>query len=292
MENELEQKKQSAANEDSCLSQDPVCSCGQTQESVESAPESAPVTESAAPPVEESACTCMENTETEIPCREREERPAIPVTQEMLDDAREKLAMMLDFLSLDGTVRAESGPSKINLTVSSKDAGRIIGRKGQSLENLQLLLNRMMQKNSVNYPKIYIDIDGYSSGTKRAPGMDGENSARPERREHMDRSERRGGRSERRDHRDHRDRSERRGGRFARGGNGTGENSGAREEQLRMLALDSAKEVRKWGDPKTLPEMNSHDRRIVHLALEGEPDLSTESIGEEPHKSVVISLKK
>ena len=38
--------------------------------------------------------------------------------------------------------------------------------------------------------------------------------------------------------------------------------------------------------------MNSHDRRIIHITLENEPDLHTESIGDGAMKSVVVSLKK
>ena len=46
------------------------------------------------------------------------------------------------------------------------------------------------------------------------------------------------------------------------------------------------------GEPVTLPPMNAHDRRIIHITLEGESDLQTESTGEGNFKSVVISLKK
>ena len=38
--------------------------------------------------------------------------------------------------------------------------------------------------------------------------------------------------------------------------------------------------------------MNSHDRRIIHITLENDADLQTESIGEGSVKSVVVSLKK
>ena len=61
---------------------------------------------------------------------------------------------------------------------------------------------------------------------------------------------------------------------------------------MRLRALDAAKEVRKWGESVTLPPMNSHDRRIIHITLENEPDLATESMGEGAMKSVVVSLKK
>jgi spoIIIJ-associated protein len=38
--------------------------------------------------------------------------------------------------------------------------------------------------------------------------------------------------------------------------------------------------------------MNAHDRRIIHITLEKEEDLQTESTGEGNLKRVVISLKK
>ena len=61
---------------------------------------------------------------------------------------------------------------------------------------------------------------------------------------------------------------------------------------LRQQALDSAKEVKRWGDPVTLPPMNAHDRRIIHVTLQDDPEISTESEGEGARKKVVISLKK
>ena len=261
-----------------CCCKDGVCSFEPPADAVEAAEEAEE------PCCCDDSCCCTE----EAPAEEKAEKPervVIPVTQEMLDDARTKLAMMLDFLGLEAEVRSEAGNNKINLIVSSSDAGRIIGRKGQSLENLQFLLNRMMQKNDVNYPKVYVDIDGYSSGTKRAANDRSERSERGERNDRRN-NRREGGRGERRDRGGKGDR--RNGGRRERGGDGFD----MHDENLRMLALDSAKEVRRWGDPKTLPAMNAHDRRIIHVTLEKEADITTDSVGEEPNKSVVISLKK
>ena len=88
-------------------------------------------------------------------------------------------------------------------------------------------------------------------------------------------------------------RESRRGGghRNSRGSSEAGE-SNPHEAVLRQQAIDAAKEVRRWGEPVTLPEMNAHDRRIVHITLEKEADLTTESTGEGSRKSVVIALKK
>ncbi len=218
----------------------------------------------------------------------RKARPQIEITQDMVDQASKMLTVMLDYLALEGTVKAEKRPSKINLLVASEDAGRIIGRKGQSLESLQLLLNRMLQNGNAEFPKVYIDIDGYSSKNATAP----DGKAR----------ERRGGRRERpeRGDRDRFDRGDRpeRGDRFDRGDRGGDRrgsfrgDDGDKDEILRQQALDAAKEVRRWGEPKELPPMNSHDRRIIHITLETETDLATDSVGDGSMKSVVVSIKK
>ena len=210
-------------------------------------------------------------TEVQTPAPEqqpaKEARPQIAVTQEMLDKSKKTLATMLDYLGLEAAVKAEGRPSKINLLVSSDDAGRIIGRKGQSLESLQILLNRMMQKENIDFPKVYIDIDGYSSKRERG-GERREGEGRRERRERAPRGRREGGRSFR------------------------DEDEGDNDSNLRQQAIDASKEVRRWGEPVTLPPMNAHDRRIIHITLEGESDLQTESSGEGNFKSVVISLRK
>ncbi len=223
-----------------------------------------PVNESVVPPVnQENAAPVAEDREP-VAEPERKSRPQVEVTDEMVEKSSKTLSTMLDYLGLDGIVKAEKRPSKINLIISSNDAGRIIGRKGQSLESLQLLLNRMMQNGAEDFPKIYIDIDGYSSSSKNAPSSS------------EGRSSRRGG--------------ERRSG--GRGGKRSFDEEDGKDDILRQQAIDAAKEVRRWGEPVTLPKMNSHDRRIIHITLENESDIHTESSGDGSMKSVVVSLKK
>ena len=59
---------------------------------------------------------------------------------------------------------------------------------------------------------------------------------------------------------------------------------------LEKQAKDAAKEVKRWGEPVKLPEMNAHDRRIIHITLKDDPEVTTESIGEGAMKKVVIAL--
>ena len=175
------------------------------------------------------------------------------------------LATMFDYLGLNGTFRVEMREgNRISVKIASEDAGRVIGRKGQTLESLQLLANRIMFKSDNEFPHVMLDIDGYANGDREPRG---ENEASEGRRSRGD--------SERRQSR--------------RGGDGFSRSS---REQLEQQAKDAAKEVKRWGEAVKLPEMNAHDRRIIHLTLQDDPEIHTESEGEGNFKKVVVSLKK
>jgi spoIIIJ-associated protein len=82
--------------------------------------------------------------------------------EEQQEKAFRTLATMLDYLGLDAMLKTEMKGSNIAVKITSEDAGRIIGRKGQTLENLQLLLNRMLYNGDKTFPRISLDIDGYT----------------------------------------------------------------------------------------------------------------------------------
>ena len=183
---------------------------------------------------------------------------------ERIKKASTTMATMLDYLGLSATVKGEERNGKIVLLTSSDDAGRIIGKKGQSLQSLELLLNRMSTKNDIECPWISIDIDGYSKGNNRREyKTDSKDSPKkynaprkpnsPDKRFKSDES----------------------------------------SENINQQALDAAKEVKRWGESVSLPPMNSHDRRLVHMSLKGDNEIKTESIavnGSDRLKSVVILL--
>lgn len=61
-----------------------------------------------------------------------------------------------------------------------------------------------------------------------------------------------------------------------------------RNEELSAKALDLAERVRSEGGEQLLGAMNPIERRIVHLALRDDPDVSTESRGDGFYKRVAI----
>jgi HlyD family secretion protein len=62
-----------------------------------------------------------------------------------------------------------------------------------------------------------------------------------------------------------------------------------REDQLREIAQRVASRVRASGQAVTLEPILAYERRIVHLSVQGQPGLKTESVGMEPNRRVVIS---
>jgi len=61
-----------------------------------------------------------------------------------------------------------------------------------------------------------------------------------------------------------------------------------RIEELRMSALAAAERVKKTHVPFHFSPMNSRERRILHLALRGETEVRSESVGEGPIRQVVV----
>jgi spoIIIJ-associated protein len=64
-----------------------------------------------------------------------------------------------------------------------------------------------------------------------------------------------------------------------------------RERQLRQLAHRMAEQAIKTGRKQTLEPMPPNERRIIHMELRDDEQVTTESFGEEPHRKVTIIPK-
>ena len=65
-----------------------------------------------------------------------------------------------------------------------------------------------------------------------------------------------------------------------------------REKTLEELAEKVAKTVIRTRKPVKLEPMQAYERKIIHSKLQQNDKVQTESIGEEPNRRIVISLKK
>ena len=64
-----------------------------------------------------------------------------------------------------------------------------------------------------------------------------------------------------------------------------------RTKDLEILAEKIAKSVIKTGKSITLEPMSAYERKIIHTKLQENDKIKTYSVGEEPHRKVVIDLK-
>lgn len=65
----------------------------------------------------------------------------------------------------------------------------------------------------------------------------------------------------------------------------------SRKAELQAMARFAAQNVRKNGRPFTFGILNSTERRTIHLVLQAEEDLHTESIGAGRDRRLQVSLK-
>ncbi len=97
-------------------------------------------------------------------------RSSVP-SAPFVEDGRADLALdfvidVLAAMGMDCTVdllenEEEDPPEEIRLEIEGKDAGRIIGKKGQTLAALQFLANRVINRPGKQRRHVIIDAEGY-----------------------------------------------------------------------------------------------------------------------------------
>src|SRR6266581_3907744 len=81
---------------------------------------------------------------------------------------KQTLERILDLLGFEATVEEhplEDGPL---LDVKADDSGRLIGRQGQTLSDLQYITNRLIFQQDPSAPKIMVDVSGYRAQAREA----------------------------------------------------------------------------------------------------------------------------
>jgi spoIIIJ-associated protein len=78
------------------------------------------------------------------------------------------LEKILDLLGFPATVEGHNMEDGILLDVKSEDSGRLIGRQGQTLSDLQYITNRLLFQQDPSAPKIMVDVSGYRAQAREA----------------------------------------------------------------------------------------------------------------------------
>jgi len=168
-----------------------------------------------------------------------EEGSTPPSTEEQDKMARlgiDVLQNLLNYMGIQARVVRESAPLKsqtgsdaVLLNISGEDLGLLIGRRGETLRDLQFLTCLITSRRAQRWPNMIVDVEHYKS---------------------------------------------------------------RREKLLIGLARRMADTVRATSQSISLEPMPAHERRIVHLALRDDPDVFTESVGQDEKRRVVIKPKK
>jgi spoIIIJ-associated protein len=145
------------------------------------------------------------------------------------DIGREALQRIIDLITTDATISIEERSKRIFFNVKGGNSGILIGKRGQTLEAIQYILGKIINKSRQERIRIQVDVEGYLE--KRRISLEG-------------------------------------------------------------LASRLAEKVKRTGKPATIGQMNSHDRRIVHIALKNDSLVRTQSVGEGVLRKLVIFPRK
>jgi len=74
----------------------------------------------------------------------------------------------MELLGFTATVEEHSMEDGVLLDVKTEDSGRLIGRQGQTLADLQYIANRLLFQQDPAAPKIMVDVGGYRAQAREA----------------------------------------------------------------------------------------------------------------------------
>ena len=73
----------------------------------------------------------------------------------------EALTRILDFITSDTKIEAETSPQRILFKVEGGNSGLLIGKRGQTLEAIQYLVEKIVNKQTQQRIRVLVDVEGY-----------------------------------------------------------------------------------------------------------------------------------
>jgi len=81
---------------------------------------------------------------------------------------KETLEKILTSLGFQATVEEHKMDDGVLLDVKTEESGRLIGRQGQALADLQYITNRLLFQQDATSPKVMVDVGGYRAEAREA----------------------------------------------------------------------------------------------------------------------------
>ena len=83
-------------------------------------------------------------------------------------DPKATLDQLLQHLGFPATIEEQHLDDGVLLDVKTDDSGRLIGRQGQTLADLQYITNRLLFQRDTSAPKVTVDVGGYRAQAREA----------------------------------------------------------------------------------------------------------------------------
>ncbi|WP_462268420.1 RNA-binding cell elongation regulator Jag/EloR [Desulfobacter sp.] len=96
----------------------------------------------------------------------QEEQLPEPVSQASIDLGVKTVQKMADLITEDAYVEAIAQENKLTLQIKGGNTGILIGRKGQTLDAMQFLTDKIINRQSESRVRVKVDIEGYMETRK------------------------------------------------------------------------------------------------------------------------------
>jgi spoIIIJ-associated protein len=80
-----------------------------------------------------------------------------------LEHSQQILENMLGYLGFFVTVEASDGPEGPTLQLHTDEADYLIGKRGETLDDIQYLVNRLLMRRTTEAPRIRVDVEYFRS---------------------------------------------------------------------------------------------------------------------------------
>ncbi len=104
--------------------------------------------------------------ETRIKSYETETLEIVDVTEESINLGTEALQKMADLITDDASISHKTKDDRLTLSIEGGNAGILIGRKGQTLDAMQFLTDKIINRKSDARVRVRVDIEGYMETRK------------------------------------------------------------------------------------------------------------------------------
>jgi spoIIIJ-associated protein len=87
--------------------------------------------------------------------------PTSGISDEDINLGKEVLQKMVDLITMDATILSQTAKGKILYEVKGGNAAVLIGKRGQTLEAMQYLVEKIINKQNQKRIRVEVDVEGY-----------------------------------------------------------------------------------------------------------------------------------